>query len=487
MADYIPFRQFVDVQNILDGRTTPELHLQMCDWLENTQSDPRRILQVFRHAGKSHLICLYVVWRLYLNPNFSCIIISAKRNVALRNSLMIRTTIESNPLTQHLKKDLTQWQVQNFTVDRDVISLNPSVAVTSLGASYTGMHADLIIGDDLEVSDNSITQEARDRIKERVSEFSKMAPNILCLGTPHTQKSLYDHLVNIGYTIHKIPVYNADTQVLAWPNHPEGQFNWEWLEREKQSTTDGDFASQYLLIPTSTYQPLMDLDRIHTYEDDIYVQHLAQPFGGYLPVVKLSQKNNAPNIRRMTGAWDPATGLHNRDRSVFAVVMRDDQGNVYIHDVIVLNAVDKETKDFTHQIKQIINACTRYGIGHVFIEENFSASLLNEAKRICKEMKRKIQFVNKYRTANKKTFIAQTLEPLIKISRLYIHKRVINNSPFMEELEEFPNSNTHDDCIDAVSEAISHLPEPSIDVTRIPAIKSVIQSTGSISKISRLD
>jgi predicted phage terminase large subunit-like protein len=282
-------------------------------------------------------------------------------------------------------------------------------------------------------------------------------------------------------------VYNADTQVLAWPNHPDGQFNWEWLEREKQSTTDGDFASQYLLIPTSTYQPLMDLDRIHTYEDDIYVQHLAQPFGGYLPVVKLSQKNNAPNIRRMAGAWDPATGLHNRDRSVFAVVMRDDQGNVYVHDVIVLNAVDKETKDFTHQIKQIINACTRYGIGHVFIEENFSASLLNEAKRICKEMKRKIQFVNKYRTANKKTFIAQTLEPLIKISRLYIHKRVINNSPFMEELEEFPNSNTHDDCIDAVSEAISHLPEPSIDVTRIPAIKSVIQSTGSISKISRLD
>ena len=484
--DYIPFRQFVDVQNILDGRSTPDLHLAMSDWFEQTQSNPRRIIQVFRHAGKSHLVCLYVVWRLLMNPNFSCIIVSAKRNVALRNSLMIRTVIESNPLTQHLKKDLTQWQVQNFTVDRDVISLNPSVAVTSLGASYTGMHADLIIGDDLEVSDNSITKEARERIKERVSEFSKMAPNILLCGTPHSSESLYDHLVDIGYHIHKIPVYNAETEELAWPNHPDGQFSWEWLERERASTTEGDFKSQYMLIPSKTYEPLIELDKIQFYKKDISVHHLAQPFGGYLPVVRLGETNDAPNIRRMAGAWDPATGLHGRDASVFAVTMRDDKGNVYVHDVIELNAVDKETKDFSNQIVQIINACAKYGIGTVFIEENFSSSLLNEAKRICKEMKRKIQFVNKFRTQNKRVFIAQTLEPLIKIGRMFVHERVAKNSNFMSELEDFP-MNTHDDCIDAVSESISHLPEPAVDVSRIPAVQSTIQNNGGVAKISRLD
>ncbi len=483
--DYIPFREFVDVQNILDGRTTPDLHIKMCSWLEDTQNNPRRIIQVFRHAGKSHLTCLYVVWRLLMDPNFTCIIVSAKRNVALRNSLMIRTIIESNPLTQHLKEDLHQWQVQNFTVNRDIISLNPSVAVTSLAASYTGLHADLIIGDDLEVSDNSITRESRTRIKERVAEFSKMAPNILLCGTPHSSESLYEHLVSIGYLIEKIPVYNPETQELAWPDHPDEQFSWDWLERERASTTEGDFKSQYLLIPSKTYEPLMELDKIHQYENEIHVHHLAQPFGGYLPIVRLGEKDNSPSIRRMAGAWDPATGLHGRDRSVFAVTMRDDQGNVYIHDVIVLNAVDKETKDFTHQIKQIIYTCDKYGIGTVFIEENFSASLLNEAKRICKEMKRKIQFVNKFRTKNKKVFIAQTLEPLIKIGRMYVHKRVIKNSPFMDELEEFPNTNTHDDAIDAVAESISHLPEPSVDVSRIPAIQSTIQNAGNIARISR--
>lgn len=101
-------------------------------------------------------------------------------------------------------------------------------------------------------------------------------------------------------------------------------------------------------------------------------------------------------------------------------------------------------------------------------------------------MKRKINFVNKFRTQNKRVFIAQTLEPLIKIGRMYVHERVAKNSNFMSELEDFPN-NAHDDCIDAVSESISHLPEPAVDVSRIPSIQSTLQSTGGVAKISRLD
>ncbi len=479
----ISFREFVDVQNIIDGRETPDLHIKIADWLENTQEAPRRILQVFRHAGKSHLTCLYIVWRLLVDPNFQVILISAKRNIALRNSLMIRSIIETNPLTKHLKNELYQWQAQNFTVDREVVSLNPSVAISSLGSQLSGLHADLIIGDDLETSDNSLTQDSRERIKERVQEFGKIAKKILLLGTPHSNDTLYDHLVNVGYEMEKIPVYDADTQELAWPDHPEGDFNWEWLERSRQESTEGDFKSQYLLVPSKTYEPLMALDQITQYEDDIAVHHLPQPFGGYLPIVKLGKKDDSPNIRRMCGAWDPASGMYARDRSVFAVTMRDDKGNVYVHDVIVLGAVDKETKDFTHQIQTIVNACVKYGIATVFIEENFSASLINEARRICKDMRKKIQFVNKFRNKNKQVFIAQTLEPIIKINRLYVHKRVADHSYFMSELEEFPN-NKHDDCIDAVSESISHLPEPMVDISRIPAVQSVVSNNAQTHKIS---
>ncbi len=100
-------------------------------------------------------------------------------------------------------------------------------------------------------------------------------------------------------------------------------------------------------------------------------------------------------------------------------------------------------------------------------------------------MKKKINFVNKFRNKNKQVFIAQTLEPIIKINRLYVHKRVSDHSYFMSELEEFPN-NKHDDCIDAVSESISHLPEPMVDISRIPAVQSVISNNAQTHKISKL-
>ena len=92
--DYIPFREFVDIQNIIDGRKTPQLHIEMCDWLEHTQKNPRRILQVFRYAGKSHITCLYVVWRLL--SSFSIIFARGITTSNPSNSLITVVTIKKN-------------------------------------------------------------------------------------------------------------------------------------------------------------------------------------------------------------------------------------------------------------------------------------------------------------------------------------------------------------------------------------------------------
>ena len=97
----IPFRLFLDTQNIISQQSTPPFHIEVCDWLEQTNEDNRRILQMFRHGGKSSIIGAYVCWNLLRNPNWTCLLISAKRNLALRNSLFIRAMIENHPLLQH--------------------------------------------------------------------------------------------------------------------------------------------------------------------------------------------------------------------------------------------------------------------------------------------------------------------------------------------------------------------------------------------------
>lgn len=473
----IPFKVFLDTQNILSGMSTPPLHQNVADWLENTDKQPRKILQVFRHAGKSYILCCYVAWKLLTDPNYTCIIVSAKKNLAMRNSMMIRSIIENNPLTQHLKSDLYSWQASQFTVERDSIQLNPSVTVTSMVSSFTGMHADEIIGDDIEVATNVLTQDARNFIKDRTMEFGKIAKRILLVGTPHHEDSIYRHCKAVGYDKElKIPVYDKEGK-LAWEDHPDEMFTWQWLERMKQESTEGDFKSQYLLIPSKTYDSLIDINKIEVYKDEFTYQHLPQPMGGYIPIVRLGKNQ----IQRMVGAWDPATGLRGRDDSVLAVTARDTNGIVYVHDTINLSgAVDKE---FDKQCEEIITACERYKLGHIYLEENFSVTLKTELKRKIIERKKKITVMSEFRNTNKLNFLAQTLEPIIKVGKLRIHERVANDGKFMAQLEEFPY-NKMDDFLDATAMSISKLPEPSVDVSKIPQIQSPLSFAGQKNTIT---
>lgn len=473
----IPFKVFLDTQNILSGYETPQLHQDIADWIEKTQHEPRRILQVFRHAGKSYILCCYVAWRLLCDPNYTCIIISAKQNLALRNSMMIRSIIETNPLTAHLKSELEQWQAKSFTIEREHIQLNPSVTVSSLQSSFTGMHSEEIIGDDIEVSQNVLTEDARDFIRDRVQEFGKISKRIFLTGTPHHEDTIYAHCKNIGYEHElKIPVYDS-TGKLSWPDHHDGMFTWDWIERQRRESTEGDFKSQFLLIPSKTYEALMDMDKVQMYNQELTLQYLPQPMGTYLPIMRIGDKR----ITRLCAAWDPATGLKGRDASVLAICGRDEEGYVYVHDVIELDAAVK--KDFQRQCEQIIDVCSKYHIGHVFVEENFSPTLQNELRRTALDKKKKVVVMPVFRQKNKLAFMAQQLEPVVKVGRMRVHEQVKDNSHFLSQLQEFPYTR-HDDCIDAVAEAINHLPEPMTDVSKIPSIQSPLGSGGG--KIARL-
>tara|TARA_B110000503_G_scaffold132381_1_gene208272 strand:+ start:5265 stop:6734 length:1470 start_codon:yes stop_codon:yes gene_type:complete len=486
----IPFKVFLDTLNIIAGYETPNFHKEIADWIESEEENPRKILQVFRNGGKSYIIGAYVCWKLLTDPNWTCIIISAKRNLALRNSQFIRHTIETHPLLQHLKSDLYTWKTETFTVERPIMQLNPSVTISSLGASYTGLHATTILADDVETSDNVISVDSRARIKERVAEFGKIAKNIFLIGTPHNEDSVYDHLVDKGYTLKKIPAIRTRTirqedsteiteEYLAWPDHPEGMMTYEWLERQRLETTEGDYLSQYMLVPQNLFDTLVQLENIRYYNDELVWNSIAQPWGSFITTCHLGKHN----VSRVCAAWDAATGLKGRDASVLSICARDQDGNTFVHDVITLTAVDKETKDFTGQCREIISSCAKHKISHVFVEENFSQTLANELRRTAREMKIMVQVIPKFRNKNKMVFIAQILEPLIKVGRLFVHERVRDHSLFLDELQSFPRMK-HDDCIDATAECISNLPNIAVDVTKVAKVFNPLQNVGARFRIN---
>lgn len=170
-----------------------------------TDSSKRFILQAFRGIGKSWITCAFVVWKLWNNPQLKFLIVSASKERADANSIFIKRIIDLLPFLHHLKpKDTQRNSVISFDVGPAKPDHSPSVKSVGITGQMTGSRADIIIADDVETPNNSMTQMMRDRLGELVKEFDAIlkplpTSQIIYLGTPQTEMTLYRELENRGY------------------------------------------------------------------------------------------------------------------------------------------------------------------------------------------------------------------------------------------------------------------------------------------------
>jgi hypothetical protein len=169
------------------------------------QCGERSIIEAFRGVGKSYIAVAYVVWRLLLNPDIKIMVVSASKVRADDFSIFAHRIISEIPLCQHMKARQEQrWSSVAFDVSGARASGSPSVKSVGINGQLTGSRADLIIADDVEVPNNSMTQPMREKLRESVKEFAavlKPGGRILYLGTPQTEMSLYNILIPRGYDL----------------------------------------------------------------------------------------------------------------------------------------------------------------------------------------------------------------------------------------------------------------------------------------------
>ncbi|MGH0000115.1 phage terminase large subunit [Pseudovibrio ascidiaceicola] len=170
------------------------------------QYGPRRlIIEAFRGVGKSWITSAYVCWRLLRNPQIKIMVVSASKERADQFSTFTLRLINEMPILQHLapKADQRQSKIA-FDVGPAKADHSPSVKSVGIYGQLTGSRADEIVGDDVEVPNNSETQSMRDKLAERVKEFDavlKPGGKIKYLGTPQTEESLYNELPQRGYDV----------------------------------------------------------------------------------------------------------------------------------------------------------------------------------------------------------------------------------------------------------------------------------------------
>lgn len=473
--------------------------------LQNLPND-RFIIEGFRGVAKSFITCAYAVWTLWRDPQKKVEIVSASKDRADANAIFIKRIIYTLPFLAHLKARPDQRDQQNlFDVGPAVPDISPSIKSVGISGQLTGSRADLLIADDVEVANNSGTQTQRDKLNEAVKEFDaiiKPKGQIVYLGTPQNEMSLYNELQQRGYKCRIWTVLYPESlserefygdrlaKIIAdkYDNNPElyagkptdpRRFDEEEIYKRRLSYGKAGFALQFMLNTN-----LSDQEKYPLKVQDLMIANLSLDEANLkwywsndrqlrindLPCVALKgdyfyePQGRSNEVFEYTGtvmAVDPSG--RGKDETSYAVVK-------YLNGYLFVLEVGGTREGYSDStLRQLANKAKIYGVNEIVIEGNFGDGMFSQLfKPVLNDIHPcSVTEVKNY--AQKEARIIDTLEPVMMRHKLIIHKQVIlddyqvyENAPAysliyqMTRLSRDRGALAHDDRLDALCMAVAY-------------------------------
>ena len=430
------------------------------DIAEYLQSSPKRaIIEAFRGVGKSYITAAYVVHQLLLDPELKFLVVSASKSRADDFSTFTQRIILELPICKHLvAKDTQRWSKIAFDVAPAKAAGSPSVKSVGVTGQLTGSRADIIIADDVEVPNNSMTQMMREKLGEAVKEFDailKPDGKVVYLGTPQNEMSLYNTLLERGYSMRvwpaRYPTVEGSQKAYSGRLAPS---LWDTLEKEGEAVSgtptdskrfsDEDlierelsygrsgFALQFMLdtsMSDADRYPLKIADLI-VYPCDIDTAPEKLVWGIFKPI------DSVPNValsgdrfyapedtvgrQKYTGsvlAIDPSG--RGSDETAYAVVK---MLNGFLH-VAAAGGIAGGYSDDT--LKTIANLAKDHRVNAVLIESNFGDGMFTELLKPHMTKIYPVSMEEVRHSKQKEARIIDTLEPVMNQHRLVIDPTVL--------------------------------------------------------------
>lgn len=485
-------------------KPTP-IQVDIAQFLQNPPSD-RVIIQGFRGVAKSFLTCAYAVWRLWSDRDLKVLIISASSDRADANARFIKSIINTLPFLEDMKATKDQLDTQNlFSVGGAKADISPSVKSVGITGQITGTRADLLISDDVEVPKNSGTQLQREKLAEAVKEYDAiLKPNgqIIYLGTPQNEASLYNTLQNRGYVTRIWTVlypenqaerasygdtlapfiakrYDSDPDKYAGqPTDPE-RFDDIEIAKRKLSYGKAGFALQFMLNTNlSDYEkyPLkvsdLIIEELDMHETSVKwswangVQQRLQD----IPCVAMkgdmyyAPLSRSPDTMPYTGtvmAIDPSG--RGKDESSYAII-KCLNGYLFLMDV---GGFEEGYSDLT--LTKMAQIAKFWNVNEVVVEANFGDGMFTKVMTPIFNKIHPVAIQEVKNTKQKELRIIDTLEPVLMRHKLIVNKSVIENDyrrfetnqaySFIYQMTRIcrdKNAIAHDDRLDAVTMAVAY-------------------------------
>lgn len=503
---YEDFRVFIYmVWKMISLPDPTPIQYDIAHTLQNLPND-RFIIEGFRGVAKSFITCAYAVWTLWRDPQKKVEIVSASKDRADANAIFIKRIIYTLPFLAHLKARPDQRDQQNlFDVGPAVPDISPSIKSVGISGQLTGSRADLLIADDVEVANNSGTQTQRDKLNEAVKEFDaiiKPGGQIVYLGTPQNEMSLYNELQQRGYRCRIWTVlypeslserefygdrlakiiadkYDENPDVYAGKPTDPRRFDEEEIYKRRLSYGKAGFALQFMLNTN-----LSDQEKYPLKVQDLMIANLSLDEANLkwywsndrqlrindLPCVALKgdyfyePQGRSSEVYEYTGtvmAVDPSG--RGKDETSYAVVK-------YLNGYLFVLEVGGTREGYSDStLRQLANKAKMYGVNEIVVEGNFGDGMFSKLFAPVLNAVHPCRITEVKNYAQKEARIIDTLEPVMMRHKLIVHKQVIiddyqiyENAPAysliyqMTRLSRDRGALAHDDRLDALCMAVAY-------------------------------
>lgn len=339
-----------------------EVHKEIFKWMQDytlfgrgDDQTSNKLIMLPRAHLKSHMVATWCSWIITKHPEVTMLYVSATAELAETQLYAIQNILGSNVYQRYFPEYINpqegsreKWSVKKMSIDHPKRKQegirDATIATAGLTTNTTGWHADIIVADDLVVPENAYTEDGREGVRKKASQFTSIRNSggfTMACGTRYHpsdiyatwREQMYEVYNDEGEILDRKPVWQIkeyaveDDGVFLWPRsiRSDGKafgFDMSVLARIRAEYADRvQYHAQYYNNPNDPGSDRINRDKFQYYDK----KYLKQKDGYWY------FKNKKLNVY---AAIDFAFTLGKKsDFTAIVVIGIDDEGYIYLLDI----------------------------------------------------------------------------------------------------------------------------------------------------------
>ena len=350
-------------QLVNPGYMYGSIHKELFHWMQeynlfgqgHALTDNKMIMLPRAHL-KSHMVATWCAWMVVRHPEITILYVSATAELAMTQLYDIKNILDSSVFKKYWPEYIhpevgkrEKWSATKIILDHPKRKKegvrDATIATAGLTTNTTGWHADVICADDLVVPENAYTEEGRDSVSKKSSQFTSIRNTggfTLACGTRYHPNDIYaewktmayDDYDESGEPLGKRMVWDIqefaveEDDIYLWPRSIRPMDNKAFgFDRRQLARIEAEYAdkvqfyAQYYNDPNDPSS-----DRISRDKFQYFNPRFLKKDNGYW-----SYNGNRLNIY---AAVDFAYSLSSRaDYTAIVVIGVDSEDNIYVLDI----------------------------------------------------------------------------------------------------------------------------------------------------------